>query len=401
MKTMIVPLVLASIAGVLYGSDESLANTQEPEDHELRELVEARRDTLKEVVSLINEQEDVGRVSISEVSRANTSFFEADLEAARTPKERIACFQRAYEAQQRTEQRTEIGLNVGTVKPVDVLLARAARLKAEAELNGARIDLGEIEVKASLESTAEIRNTNDAAIHRLLATRYDTLKEAAQLIQAERDVGSVSIEMVSRVNEPLLEAALELTGRSEEGVAIREKMLADKRKIEEHFQARWKANILKEQYFLAAKADREEAAIKLHRARRGKWRERMGRNDALTFVTQDEPIDQELQTLLVEHRDTLKTIRQFVDKDINTGVVQIGDMINANKAYFNAELELAKSPQERIVILEEALEKQTDVESIANAKMEVGTGYRAELLIAKAARLKVEIDLHKARKNAK
>ena len=122
---------------------------------------------------------------------------------------------------------------------------------------------------------------------------------------------------------------------------------------------------------------------------------------SIAFVTQDEPIDQELQTLLVEHRDTLKTIRQFVDKDINTGVVQIGDMINANNAYFNAELELPKSPQERIVVLEEALEKQTDVESIANAKMEVGTGYKAELLIAKAARLKVEINLHKALKKSK
>ena len=50
MKTMILTVVLASIAELMYCSDASLAVTQEAEDKELRVLLEARRDTLREAV---------------------------------------------------------------------------------------------------------------------------------------------------------------------------------------------------------------------------------------------------------------------------------------------------------------------------------------------------------------
>ena len=43
---------------------------------------------------------------------------------------------------------------------------------------------------------------------------------------------------------------------------------------------------------------------------------------------------------------------------------------------------------------------QTEVEQIAQAKSEIGTMRQAEYLPAKAARMKVEIELHKARERA-
>ena len=43
---------------------------------------------------------------------------------------------------------------------------------------------------------------------------------------------------------------------------------------------------------------------------------------------------------------------------------------------------------------------QTEVERIAQAKSEIGTLRQAKYLPAKAARMKVEIELHRARKRA-
>ena len=65
MKTAILSLVLASIAGLMYCGDESLAGTQEPEDKELRVLLEARRNTLKEVVAIMKAGGKSGIVAVA------------------------------------------------------------------------------------------------------------------------------------------------------------------------------------------------------------------------------------------------------------------------------------------------------------------------------------------------
>ena len=64
-------------------------------------------------------------------------------------------------------------------------------------------------------------------------------------------------------------------------------------------------------------------------------------------------------------------------------------------------MELAKSPQERVAIFEEALKVQTKVEEVANKRYQLGMLNKVELLSATAARMKAEIDLHKARKKVK
>ncbi len=367
---------------LLSSSDETSAWNaviQQPDDPQLRTLLEARRDTLKQLVELVNMEMDIGHSAYTELSAANLLLTEAELETAGTPAERIACSERALESYREIERIVEALAEIGTVKAVDVLLARAARLKAEANLNEAR---------------------NEAENLQLLQTRYETLKEAAQLIQIEVRAGFGPIETMSQVNELLLEAVSELPDHSEEGIAILGNLLADRTKIEKHFHAYWKANNLYEKHFLFAKAARVKAAINLHRAKKGIWPGRLGREDARVSATEEEPIDQELQSLLVEHHDTLKTVQRLVEKDGKTGVAQIADMINANHAYFNAELELAKSPQEQVAFLQEALKMQAAVERVAAAKHNAGTLRQSEYLPAKAARMKVEIELHIARKRA-
>ena len=402
MKSKIFQFALTFLL-VLSASDQSLSGSQcfqESVDEQLRTLLETRRYTLRQVFELIKAEMDIGVQVEAELSTANLFLTEAELEIAESPAERVACLERAHQVYFEVERMVEARADIGAARASDFLLAKAARLKTKVELDEARIDLDETESKATADDTAEMRKTNDAAIHKLLQERYDTLKDAAQLIQIEVESGYRPIETKSRVNELLLEVTLELPDRTEDGIAILEQILSDSTNVEKQYHAYWKANNLYEKHYLVAKAARVEAAINLHRVKKGQWPASLGSEDSRASVTGDEQNDAELQALRVEYRDTLKTVQRLVAKDGNTGVAKIADMLNANHAYFNAELELTKSPQEQVAVLQEALKMQTEVERIARVKSEIGTLREAEYLPAKAARQKVEIELHRARKRA-
>lgn len=368
---------------------------QESDNHQLRMLLEARRDTLKRLVELVNMEVEGGHAVHTEQSAANLLLTEAELEVARSPAERIACFEKALEFYKEIERQVKARAEIGAVKAVDVLLVRAARLKAEVELKKISIDQHETTGKFGHDGTAEAPKTTDVEIKKLLDTRYETLKEAVSLIQFEVESGFGSTESLPRVSGLLLETFLELPNRPAEGIAILETILADNTKIEKRFHAYWKENNLYEKSFLLSKAAREEAALNLYRAKNAKSPESIGRNTPSASIAEEGP-GKELQALLIEHRDTLKTLRRVVVKDGEVGVASIANMINANNAYVQAELELATSPQEHAASLQEALKMQKDVERIAQGRYETGTLREAEFLSAKAARLKAAIELQRA-----
>ena len=74
------------------------AVVQVPEDLELRALQEARRDTLKEVVRLLDEGSQFGTITHNEMLMVKTALLEAELELARSQHERIAIFEKMLEA---------------------------------------------------------------------------------------------------------------------------------------------------------------------------------------------------------------------------------------------------------------------------------------------------------------
>lgn len=152
MKITILSLVLASIAGLMYFSDESLAVTQEPEDKELQTLMETRRDTLKEVVRLVDVRFKTGTMTANKLLMAQTALLEAELELAKSQHERIAIFEKMLEAQTEVERIlsaiAESGGRAGGfgggfrgghgVGPQDLLNAKAARMRVDIDLCKAR-----------------------------------------------------------------------------------------------------------------------------------------------------------------------------------------------------------------------------------------------------------------------
>ena len=144
MKTTILALVLASIVGLMYCSDESLAVTQETEDKELRVLQESRRDTLKRVEVILDSKFKSGLTTANEVLNARIPLLEAELELARSQQERIAIFEKMLEVQTEVERNLSGMVNSGGGRegagPVDLLTATAARIKAEIDLYKAKKD---------------------------------------------------------------------------------------------------------------------------------------------------------------------------------------------------------------------------------------------------------------------
>lgn len=99
MKTTIVSIVLASILGLMYCSNPSMAVTQKPEDKELRALLTKRRDHLQLYYKAVSSQMRVAinrdMMSIRRMVEARELLVRAELDLANLREERIALLERA------------------------------------------------------------------------------------------------------------------------------------------------------------------------------------------------------------------------------------------------------------------------------------------------------------------
>jgi outer membrane protein TolC len=102
---------------------------------ELKKLLRERRDTLAEVVKVLQEQYKAGRVmDFAKLAQAQREAAKAALDAADTPKERLAAltdFQKVAEANLRL---AEAQVQAGFGAPTDVLQAKALLLEARIEI---------------------------------------------------------------------------------------------------------------------------------------------------------------------------------------------------------------------------------------------------------------------------
>lgn len=398
MKATIVSLVLASIAGLMYCGDESLAGIQEPEDKELQAWLEARRDTLNKVLAILKAQADAGQGSIIELSRANTLLLEAELEAASSQKEATECFERALEVQAGIEETFKAMEEVGVGSWGDRLMATADRMKVEIDLYKAKKGSWPVSANHTGETPAAVQGPDDEELQALLEARRDTLRDAVRVIRQKVEVGLATSGDLANQDLLVLAAELELAKSPRERIAIYEKMVKNQKDIEQILGLELESGVGSRMESLNATAARIKAEIQLHQARKGKWPvvKESGRENP---AVDREPEDKELQTLLEARRDTLRKVVQLIEQQEAT--TSVFDLTNANTEFLEAELELVSSQQERIAIFEKILDTQTELEQGVREIVKEGRASVTELLIATAARMKAEIDLHKARKKVK
>jgi hypothetical protein len=111
-----------------------------------------------------------------------------------------------------------------------------------------------------------------------------------------------------------------------------------------------------------------------------------------------EPKDTRLKELLKERLAALKlvaaaaTAQRKIDPAFN-----LNQLIEANQAVHQAELELCETDKDRIAVLEKALLEAKEMEKAVERLVEAGQAAVWEPQKAKAARLAVEIALERAK----
>lgn len=102
-----------------------------------------------------------------------------------------------------------------------------------------------------------------------------------------------------------------------------------------------------------------------------------------------------LTSLLQERRDVLKTRVEMVEHLTKIAVSAPEALVAARHDLLDAEYELATSSQQRIGVLQQKLENAKQFEAIMQQRKLAAKGTEADVLLAKARRLGVEINLLK------
>lgn len=114
-------------------SDE--AATGNPDGSEtLDRLLNQRRETLRQLVTLTTDQYRAGRGSIDAVVRTSDQLMMAELDVTDDRSERLDIYTQRGQLLKDAEEMTQARFQTGNATQQEVLLARAARLEAEIEL---------------------------------------------------------------------------------------------------------------------------------------------------------------------------------------------------------------------------------------------------------------------------
>jgi len=100
-----------------------------------------------------------------------------------------------------------------------------------------------------------------------------------------------------------------------------------------------------------------------------------------------------LDELLQQRRDTLRTLVDIVTAEYREGTTGFESVASAEDQLIVAELELAKTPKDRIAILQRRVELMKGLSAIVDARFNSGQVTQAQVLVARAALLQSQIQL--------
>jgi len=106
----------------------------------------------------------------------------------------------------------------------------------------------------------------------------------------------------------------------------------------------------------------------------------------------DIKVDPQLNDLLTARRDTLQAIVNAVEVRYRDGTGQFASVADARDKYILAELELAKTKQQRIELCKKRIDNLRELEKSETVRSEKGTAKVEVKMLATAARLQAEID---------
>ena len=105
----------------------------------------------------------------------------------------------------------------------------------------------------------------------------------------------------------------------------------------------------------------------------------------------------QLKSLMEERRDALDKAVTILSSMYRVGTATFDQVVSAMAKLADAELELAKTKDERIAVYRKQVESWRDAEKVCQARLQAGTATEVNVLEAKSERLKAEIQLLRER----
>lgn len=129
--------IVALAIGAIYFTPERPANSEPraaTSSAKLTALLKERRDTLKQLVKIVEARYRNGAATEESVIQASLQLQQAELDLAKTRRERIAICKRTVELLRKQEKIAQARFEAARGTREDVLSARAARLQAEIQM---------------------------------------------------------------------------------------------------------------------------------------------------------------------------------------------------------------------------------------------------------------------------
>lgn len=114
-------------------------------------------------------------------------------------------------------------------------------------------------------------------------------------------------------------------------------------------------------------------------------------------ANQAEESESKVLQLLTERRDTVRELRDTLNASYISGQTEYTTVVEVEDELLEAELDLAISRADRLAIHEDLVENRKRTEELLQQRFKLGAALTTEVLYAKAARLKAEIDLQRER----
>jgi hypothetical protein len=110
--------------------------------------------------------------------------------------------------------------------------------------------------------------------------------------------------------------------------------------------------------------------------------------------------ESKLNALLKERLATLQQAAAQTDKQYETGKASVAEVMEAQRAVRDAELELCNTDKERLAVLEKMLEEARGFEKVVAQRVDAGKAPASSVFKAKADRLQIEIALERVKGKA-
>lgn len=223
--------------------------------------------------------------------------------------------------------------------------------------------------QAEFDRTKKLHESNLVTLQKLEAAEWDLLQAKIELAAAKKDrKNTVELCQVAiRLREAKVDRLLTL---HQEGAVAESAVTDAKRKL---LDARTQ--------LIDAKAANQLDEVK------GKI---LGNEPSL-----------ELTALLKERREVLQQRAAMVEARFRAGTASFHEVATAANDLMYAELAIARMSEDRIAIYEKIIANLRRLESAVGERVRAGQATRDDLLLAKAARLKVQIELAQERASSK